>query len=75
MISTTKKRYFIVLLIVALVCLVQRGALTVYFLIPTANGIEDMSKQDFLGCGMNWSLVAVLILVLPAQSRDFNVQY
>jgi hypothetical protein len=39
-----KKMYVIVLLLVAPVGLVQRGALAIYFLIVNANGIGDISK-------------------------------
>ena len=60
--------------IFALVHLVQSSTLAVYFLIPTVDGIRDISKQGFMSCDVNRSLVAALILVLPSQLRDFHVR-
>lgn len=52
--------------------LVNWGALAVYFLIATANGIADIYNEGFLACNVNRSWIAAVLLVVPAQSRDFH---
>eukprot|EP00751_Fragilariopsis_kerguelensis_P042373 CAMPEP_0171005354 /NCGR_PEP_ID=MMETSP0736-20130129/18305_1 /TAXON_ID=186038 /ORGANISM="Fragilariopsis kerguelensis, Strain L26-C5" /LENGTH=190 /DNA_ID=CAMNT_0011435019 /DNA_START=76 /DNA_END=648 /DNA_ORIENTATION=+ len=52
--------------------LVNWGALAIYFLIATANGIQDIYPDGFLACNINRSWIAALLLVVPAQSRDFH---
>ena len=52
--------------------LINWGALGIYFLIATANGIADIYDEGFLSCNVNRSWIAAVLLVVPAQSRDFH---
>ena len=51
--------------------LVNWGATAIYYLIATADGIADIVPEGVLECSYQRSLVAVILLVLPCQCRDF----
>lgn len=52
--------------------LLNWGSLAIYYMVATADGIKNIYGQGFLSCNLNRMIVAALILVIPAQSRDFH---
>ena len=52
--------------------LLNWSSLGIYFLIATADGIEAVYDQGFLNCNLNRTIIAAILLVVPAQSRDFH---
>lgn len=51
--------------------LVNWGATAIYYLIATADGITDILPEGVLECSYQRSLLAMILLVLPCQCRDF----
>lgn len=52
--------------------LLNWGSLAIYYMVATADGIKNIYGQGFFSCNLNRMIVAALILVIPAQSRDFH---
>jgi len=52
--------------------LLNWGALAIYFLIATADGIGAIYNQGFFSCSLNRSIIAAIILIIPTQCRDFH---
>ena len=52
--------------------LINCGALAIYFLIATADSLKEIYHRGAFSCGLNRSVVAAILLVLLAQSRDFH---
>ena len=52
--------------------LLNWGCLAVYFIVATANAIENVYAEGWFSCRLNRSIIAALLIVIPAQSRDFH---
>jgi amino acid permease len=52
--------------------LLNWGALAIYMLIATSDGIANIYAEGFLSCNRNRTIIAALLLVIPAQARDFH---
>ena len=50
--------------------LLNWGMLAIYYVIAVADGIKNISSRGFLGCNLNRTLIAAIILVVPTQCRD-----
>jgi amino acid permease len=52
--------------------LLNWGCLAVYFIIATADAIENIYAEGWFACKLNRSIIAALLIIIPAQSRDFH---